>query len=246
MIRSNRWRFFEPETESVFYCGLDLGQAKDYTAWSVIERTPGVFPQYHIRSLRRFDIGTSYPAIVSRVRAAIDNPTIYPNLLLIDNTGVGRAISDLFRQKGMHFYPITITGGGKSNTDGRSVNVPKRDLVSTIQVLLQTKRLKIPTQLSESKNLLEEMKNFQVKISSSGHDSYGAWREGTHDDLLLSVALACWAAEKKTLPKGLIWPRIRTGRPLLHGRAIPLITRATGLMNGTLETYLDIGVRYNR
>lgn len=103
------------------------------------------------------------------------------------------------------------------NADGSSINVPKRDLVSVIQVLLQTKRLKIPTLLPEAQILLEEMTNFQVKISLAGNDSYGAWREGTHDDLLLAVALACWAAEKKALPKGLRWPRVTTGRrPIIY------------------------------
>ncbi len=29
------------------------------------------------------------------------------------------------------------------------------------------------------------------------HDSYGAWREGTHDDLVLAVALALWAGERQ-------------------------------------------------
>jgi hypothetical protein len=28
-----------------------------------------------------------------------------------------------------------------------------------------------------------------------GHDQHGAWREGTHDDLVLAVALACWYGE---------------------------------------------------
>jgi hypothetical protein len=63
MIRSSHWRFFDSESESVFYCGLDLGQAKDYTAWCVVERRPGIPGLYHIRSLKRFDLGTSYPSI---------------------------------------------------------------------------------------------------------------------------------------------------------------------------------------
>ncbi len=156
VIRSNHWRFFDPESESVFYCGLDLGQAKDYTAWSVVERRPGIPALYHIRSLNRFELGTSYPIIVKQVRAAIDSPAITPNLLVIDNTGVGRAISDLFRQEGLLFNPITITGGDKVNSEGGRINVPKRDLVSTIQVLLQARRLKIPALLPEAQTLLEE------------------------------------------------------------------------------------------
>ncbi len=32
--------------------------------------------------------------------------------------------------------------------------------------------------------------------AATAHDSYEAWREGDHDDLMLSVALACWAGER--------------------------------------------------
>lgn len=238
MIRSSHWRYFDPESESIFYCGLDLGQAKDYTAWSVIERRPGIPAIYHIRSLKRFDLGTSYPSIVRQVQVAMENHAIKPNLLLIDNTGVGRAIADLFRQGGLRFYAITITGGDEVNTEGGSVRVPKRDLVSSIQVLLQTKRLRISSLLPEAQILLEEMTNFQVKISQTGHDSYGAWREGTHDDLLLAVALACWAAEKKLLPKGLRWPRVRTGRRPIYTHGISRLSRLPQVLNGLNSGFL--------
>jgi len=36
-----------------------------------------------------------------------------------------------------------------------------------------------------------------VKINlATGHDSYEAWREGDHDDLVLAVAMACWTGER--------------------------------------------------
>ncbi len=46
--------------------GLDLGQAKDYTALCVLERH-GEAEQavFHARHLERFPLGTSYPAIVA-------------------------------------------------------------------------------------------------------------------------------------------------------------------------------------
>ena len=38
---------------------------------------------------------------------------------------------------------------------------------------------------------------FSAKISkSTAHETYEAWREGNHDDLVLSGALACWAGER--------------------------------------------------
>ena len=48
--------------------------------------------------------------------------------------------------------------------------------------------------------LVREMENFQVKVTDSGNEQFGAWREGEHDDLLLATALACWAAAQFTPP----------------------------------------------
>lgn len=45
--------------------------------------------------------------------------------------------------------------------------------------------------------LVKELLNFKVTISTSGHDSYEAWREGDHDDLVLATAMALWLAERK-------------------------------------------------
>ena len=37
----------------------------------------------------------------------------------------------------------------------------------------------------------------RAKVSEAGNTQFGAWREGSHDDLVLAVALACWAARKR-------------------------------------------------
>ncbi len=45
---------------------------------------------------------------------------------------------------------------------------------------------------------MQEMQAFRMKINlETMHDSYGAWREGTHDDLLLALAIACWYGENR-------------------------------------------------
>ena len=38
-------------------------------------------------------------------------------------------------------------------------------------------------------------RGYQVKISLSRQEQYAVWREGTHDDLVFAVALACWNAQ---------------------------------------------------
>ncbi len=75
--------------------------------------------------------------------------------------------------------------------------MPKRDLVGVVQMLLQTARLKFAAQLPLVHLLTQELQNFRMKINAqTAHDSYGAWREGEHDDLVLALAVAAWYAER--------------------------------------------------
>ena len=130
--------------------------------------------------------------------------------LAVDATGVGAPVIDMFRAAYLPVYlqPIQITGGSEVSRDGDVARVPKRDLVSSSQVALQTGRLKIAPELPDAQTLVRELQNFQVKISlETAHDSYGAWREGTHDDLVLAVALALWVAESSVSAELFIFRR---------------------------------------
>jgi hypothetical protein len=91
--------------------------------------------------------------------------------------------------------------------------VPKRDLIAAPQVLLQSRALKIAAELPEAETLVAELQNFRYEITRSGNDTYAAWREGDHDDLVLAVALAVWAL-KKTSPPSPDYPTpdLYTGR----------------------------------
>jgi hypothetical protein len=79
---------------------------------------------------------------------------------------------------------------------GHRDKVRKRDLVSTMQVLMRTSRLKVAVALPEAATLVQELLAFQVKIAPHGYDTSGTWREGGHDDLALAVALAYWCGEQ--------------------------------------------------
>ena len=99
---------------------------------------------------------------------------------------------DLLRQAQLAPVAITITGGEAVVKEAwNRYRVPKRDLVSTMQVLLETGRLKVAAALPEAAMLVQELLAFQVKITSQGHATYGDWREGRYDDLALAVALTC-------------------------------------------------------
>ena len=65
-----------------------------------------------------------------------------------------------------------------------------------MQVLLQERRLKVAQSLPEAATLTQELLNFKSKPSTAPMDSFEAWRENPHDDLVLAVAIAAWIGER--------------------------------------------------
>jgi hypothetical protein len=194
--------------------GIDLGSTTDFTAVSVIERygelvgnsRTGIrwqFKEYRVWHLDRF-LGLPYSEIIERIKRLVERPELEKAEIVIDQTGVGRPIVDLLKAGGLkRLKPITITAGEAASSvrvNGlREFRVPKRDLVGALAVLLQNKELRIPDTLDLKVELISELQNFKAKIvADSGHVSYEHWRSGDHDDLVLSIALACWYAETHT------------------------------------------------
>jgi hypothetical protein len=193
-----------------YFVGVDFGQSKDFTAIAVVERaeTKGAWDgarfawrkvvSLRLRYLERIALGTQYPDVVERVVHVTQSRELAGRCrLAVDGTGVGRPVVDLLRRArpGCTLMPVNITGGLKQTEEGGYYGVPKRDLILGLQVLLQRKVLRIAAGLEHSADLLKEMGAMQVKITLSGHEQFEAWREGTHDDLVFAVALACWNAQ---------------------------------------------------
>lgn len=154
--------------------------------------------ELHVRHLERFR-DVLYPEVVERVRRLMYVPELRGDAAMaVDATGVGAAVVDMLRRAGLAFDAVTITGGDTETLSSYgSWRVPKRDLVGSLQVLLQSGRLKIARELTHADTLKAELLNFRVKVNiATGHDSYEAWREGDHDDLVLAAAIAAWKAQK--------------------------------------------------
>jgi hypothetical protein len=151
-----------------------------------------------VRHLRRFQLGTPYPAIVDQLAELAANPALDRDpILIVDATGVGAPVLDLLYERAQTspVFGITITGGDQVTRDGTDYRVPKRDLVSSLNVLLQTKRLRLAANMPDARILRQELQQFRVRITATAHDTYGVWGEGAHDDLVLAVAMACWYGE---------------------------------------------------
>jgi hypothetical protein len=186
-----------------YILGLDLGQRADYSALCLLE-TYGEQHEAvsHCRYLKRWKLNTSYPAIAEDTRQFCQREPLINNEpgLCIDSTGVGIGVLDIFRQLqpaiNARIIPVQIHGGFEVVQNGRGFNVPKRELVSSVQAALQTKRLIVSKKLSEANVLVTELQNFRAEISETGRDTFEA-RSGSHDDLVLSVAMAVWYAHRR-------------------------------------------------
>lgn len=198
-----------------FVIGLDLGQAQDFTALTVIEKRlyEEKEPTYDVVELRRFALGTPYTEIVPLV-ATIANKLVdrKPTALIVDETGVGRPVVDMLRKEALKPNPVVITCGSGETFDSpsRTWRVAKTVLVSVLRVLLEQRRLQVARSLPAAAILVQEMLTFKVKTTVAGNETFEAWRERDHDDLVLAVALACWGGERFRPRPPQRWPtRIR-------------------------------------
>lgn len=198
--------------------GVDLGQSHDPTSIAVVSKQGAeiaahapmslvpalqhairsIAPKYELHLLQQAPLGESYPAqatrikcIRARARVAEHDPEVW-----FDYTGVGRAVYDIFRQERVpRPKPLTITFAGQAGPNGRGGHsVPKIELVSKLQALMQCKRLEMP-RLPLVKTFRREVLEFNVKYTAIGNATFGA-REGAHDDLVLAVAIAVYGLDR--------------------------------------------------
>jgi hypothetical protein len=196
------------------YCiGLDLGQSNDYTALAIVEKIRSGNPQrlaaLHLRHLERYPLRTPYPEITDEVAALVESEhlvtyttdemlnrmPLYPELV-VDQTGVGPPVTRLLRERGLAFRSVVVTASDGGAGRG-AYRVSKRDLVSALEVSLQTGMLQVAEGLRLWRLLREEMLNFRRKVDlRMTHDTFEHWRESESDDLVLAVCLACWGAAR--------------------------------------------------
>ncbi len=110
--------------------------------------------------------------------------------LVVDATGVGRAVLDQMHEAGLAPVAVTITGGRFTSYDGRMWRVPKQAILRPLVAATEAGQLKVAKGLPEAEALQAELQAFQRRITECGHDTFQGI--GEHDDLVIAVALACW------------------------------------------------------
>lgn len=201
-----------------FYLGVDLGQSRDFSTFAVVEYrliptgkadpitlAPFYHSEFRLRWLQRFPIETPYPEIAD----VLIDFVVYSELskraiLVIDATGVGRGFLDALRRSKLpaQIRGVQITAGAKITEDGGLTNIPKRDLILALDMLLNRGALRIAAACPELAAFRKELLAFERIRSTSGRWVYTGKTNGT-DDLVMAVALAVGYACHLHPPPGL-------------------------------------------
>jgi hypothetical protein len=161
---------------------------------------------YEVRHAERMLLHTTYPQIVANVVKFLRIPELVRSrvALAVDATGVGRPVFELFEQevyasdlpRKPDLLPVMITAGNSETEPNGMYGVPKRELIHRAVKYMQKEELLIAKELEHTQILTDELQNFRLKINiATGHDTYEGWREKDHDDLVLALCIALWAAE---------------------------------------------------
>jgi hypothetical protein len=194
-----------------YFIGVDPGQAQDPTAIAVVRRRYGenYLPVFQCGYLERLPLGTPYPGIVWRCRQLLQQPIFSRRTeVILDLTGVGRPVRDLFIVQGIDPISVTITSGvAEPAPENNIYSVPKLVLISGVQALLHDGRLQIQSELQDAPVLKSELQDFKAEVTNSGYWKFGA-RSGAHDDLVLALALAVWRGMSPDTPDFGLWARL--------------------------------------
>jgi hypothetical protein len=189
------------------FVGIDIGQKRDPTSIAVVEagyrnvEDPGRVKDYEshfqVRYLDRLPLGTPYPEVARRLgdvcRKVQERKKVRPQVF-VDATGVGQPILDLLRdhtRDAWIIWGVYFTHGDRriADREAKMVTLGKAHLVSRLQTLFQTGRIHVPS-IGEARTLAQELENYEIRVDENANDRYGAFKVGTHDDLVTALGLA--------------------------------------------------------
>lgn len=174
--------------------GVDIGQKIDPTALAVAEYEP-TRDTWIVRRVERLPLGTKYPAVAQRIVEVVGRLHEREPWLLLDATGVGLPVVDLVRAAleeeriSCRVTACWFTHGDRCEWGMGEARVGKAYVVSRLQALLQQDRIKWP-RTAETTYLADELLAYEIRVDDQANDRYGAFRVGTHDDVVTAVGLS--------------------------------------------------------
>lgn len=193
---------------------------RTYRDWRTHEIRQAPEATYRVQQMERLDLGTAYVDVAARLVQLVaglwewekrlrtegalqpEDPQL-PWDIWVDVTGLGNPVVELIgyaleaepRTRRAKLHPVVFTHGDRLNRGaydgGRGDVLGKAFLVSRLQVLLQRRTLQLPPKHAEAQAMARELKDYEIHVDENANDKYGAFRVGTHDDLVTALGLAC-------------------------------------------------------
>jgi len=175
--------FDEPRPGCSYVMGVDLAKHVDFTVLTVLRADTSSLVAWD--RFNELDWSLQKQRIVALAQK-------YRALVLLDSTGVGDPVFDDLRRSGIHVEGYQFT------------NTSKAQLVEHLAMAIEQGKITYPP----IPEILNELESFEYEITRAGNVRYSA-PEGQHDDCVISLALAAWAAKSRRIvpvvPKPVGW-----------------------------------------
>jgi hypothetical protein len=199
--------------------GVDVGRKVDPTAIAVSVPERRVFSDYasgqeeseiyhRVTFLRRLPLRTEGPEVVrllERIVRNLQERGCRQPMMYVDATGSGTAllvdhVRASLRRNAKEIVPVYFNKGDRrifKKVDApsfanryRELSLGKAWMVSRMQSLLDYDRLLFPRDSVEAPVMVQELLDYEIRLSENANESYGAFKVGSHDDLVTSSGLA--------------------------------------------------------
>jgi hypothetical protein len=194
-----------------FIIAASLGTSAQPTAIAVLEQEVlknrnrvAETGALRLRHLERLPLDVNYPKTAAWISKLLETKEIKDEEkcggtdVLLDLTGSGRAIVELFERAEINPIEVRIVGAGVTEEKVKNGpwRIPKVELIGALRVLYEAGRLKMAKDLDLVPTLLEEFRAVKMRPPRIDPNDPESWREGQFDDLILAVALAAWRASR--------------------------------------------------
>lgn len=170
-----RGELCEPQPGYTYVVGWDIAKYQDFSVITVIN--------CHTRHVDYFERSNQVDYTVQVERVCEIARHYNDAYILQDMTGVGDPVLEQLHLKGMHAEGYLFT------------NASKKTLIETLVVGIQNQDVSFP----QIDVLIAELRQMQYTLSPSRLVQYSA-PDGSHDDTVISLALAYYAAQRPHVP----------------------------------------------
>lgn len=178
-IKENiKCKFVEPYRGGEYKIGLDLAKYEDFTVITVVDKA--TFEVVHIDRFNQIDYNLQ-KARIEAIARRFNNAQI-----TIDRSSIGDPIAEDLRRTGLIVNDFVFT------------NESKKSLIENLVVMLEQDQISLP----DYSALIRELEDFSYTLSTRPpyRVIYSA-PQGTHDDCVISLALAFWKIGGKITSK---------------------------------------------